>query len=53
MRFIAGNVNASVGILIALDHEIMAQAGQGIDVQSAEVLQGDVQNLLLYVANPD
>jgi hypothetical protein len=51
--FMAGDTNASVGVLIALDHEITAQSGKGLDDLAAGTLQADVQGLIEYVMNPD
>jgi hypothetical protein len=50
--FMAGQTGASVGILMALDNEIVAQTDKGIGLQSAEVLRGDIQDLIAYVTNP-
>ncbi len=50
--FMAGDIGASLGILMALDNEIVAQTGKGIGLQSAGVLRGDIQGLIAYVTNP-
>jgi hypothetical protein len=48
----AGEIGASLGILMALDNEIVAQTGKGIALESAGVLRRDVQDLIAYVTNP-